>query len=124
MCFSPDRLYCTCNCVFVFVHVPCSNEQLRMMDPENRTPVLRAFCYKQLLNVMLVGGGLFTSSSLAISHTAGPWGLFAVSASGAGFWLVVLLSLRARGAFVGLERASGSTEPGGLSAPLLRGATT
>ena len=51
----------------------CVCVQLRMMDPENRTPVLRAFCYKQLVNVMLVGGGLFTSSSLAISHHAGPW---------------------------------------------------
>ena len=89
------------------------------MDPDNRTPVLRAFCYKQLVNVLLVGGGLFTSSSLTISHAGGAWGLFAVSASGAGFWLAVLLALRAQATVPG--DASSSSQRGGLGAPLLTG---
>jgi hypothetical protein len=49
--------------------LPCAHacRLLRMMDPESRTPVLRAFCYKQLVHVLIVGGGLFSSLSLFIA---------------------------------------------------------
>ena len=108
---------CRCNNADRLAHACHTRSQLRMMDPDNRTPVLRAFCYKQLVNVLLVGGGVFTSSSLTISHTAGAWGLFAVSAGGAVFWFAVLLALRARAA------TSTSSTREGLGAPLLSGAT-
>ena len=45
---------------------------LRMMDPQNRTPVLRAFCYKQLLHVSIVGGGVFTGASPARCRVPAP----------------------------------------------------
>lgn len=91
---------------------------LRMMDPENRTPVLRAFCYKQLVNVMLVGGGIFTSSSLTIAFHAGPWGLFAVSVGAAGFWLAVLIWLTKRH---GVSNATGGGGGDSTAEPLLAG---
>lgn len=111
------------HCATYFIEMrSCSIAQLRMMDPDNRTPVLRAFCYKQLVNVLLVGGGLFTSSSLTISHAGGAWALFAVSASGAGFWLAILLALRAQATILG--DAGSSSQRGGLSATLLNGGTS
>ena len=46
------------------------------------TPVLRAFCYKQLVGVLVVGGGFFSSSSLPIAHHWGPWGLAVAGGAG------------------------------------------
>jgi len=37
---------------------------LRMGDPENKTPVLRQFGYKQIVHVMITGGGLFDAFAL------------------------------------------------------------
>ena len=67
---------------------------IRMMDPDSKTPVLRAFCYKQLVHVMIVGGGVFTSTALPLAHAAGPWGVFGVSGAGVLFWLAILVYFR------------------------------
>ena len=64
---------------------------IRMMDPDSKTPVLTSFCYKQLVHVMIVGGGVFTSTSIPLAHATGPWGLFGVAATGVLFWFGVLL---------------------------------
>ena len=44
--------------------------------------VLRAFCYKQLVHVSIVGGGVFTASSPLLTQSLGPFGLAAVSGGG------------------------------------------
>ena len=46
---------------------------LRMVDPHTDTVLLKAFCYKQIAHVCIVGGGIFTSSSVTILR-AGGWG--------------------------------------------------
>ncbi len=44
---------------------------MRIVDPENDTPALEAFGYKQLLFEPLVGGGLFTAVSAPLVFTFG-----------------------------------------------------
>ncbi|SDI22754.1 glutamate:Na+ symporter, ESS family [Alteribacillus persepolensis] len=39
---------------------------MRVVDPENRSPALNAFGYKQLLFEPIVGGGLFTAASVPL----------------------------------------------------------
>lgn len=46
---------------------------LRMVDPDNVTPALTAFSYKQLLHEPIVGGGLWTASVLPFLASAGLW---------------------------------------------------
>ncbi|CAK0884763.1 unnamed protein product [Prorocentrum cordatum] len=65
---------------------------LRMADPENRTPVLRQFGFKQIVHVMFVGGGAYDASALLIIQMGGVWLLFGISA-------VCLLSCIAAAAF-------------------------
>ena len=36
---------------------------------------MRAFCYKQLVHCSIVGGGVFTASTLQITHHLGAWPL-------------------------------------------------
>jgi len=64
---------------------------LRMMDPDNKTPVLRAFCYKQLIHVSIVGGGAFTVSSLPLVSALGPLALLVAALVAFFGWLLVLL---------------------------------
>jgi glutamate:Na+ symporter, ESS family len=44
---------------------------MRIVDPDNETPALEAFGYKQLLFEPLVGGGLFTAMSAPLAFTFG-----------------------------------------------------
>eukprot|EP00051_Salpingoeca_urceolata_P009821 m.119339 g.119339 ORF g.119339 m.119339 type:complete len:520 (-) comp16464_c0_seq10:40-1599(-) len=62
---------------------------LRMVDPENQTPALAAFSYKQLLHEPVVGGGLWTATVLSFISAAGLWPAVAVSWSAVVFWLCV-----------------------------------
>ena len=48
---------------------------LRMVDPDNKTILLRSFCFKQIFHVMICGGGVFTSTSVIMLETVGPLGV-------------------------------------------------
>jgi len=54
---------------------------LRMADPEQRTPVFKQFGFKQIIHVMIVGGGAFDACALLIVD-AGIWVLLACSVCG------------------------------------------
>ena len=45
---------------------------MRVTDPENKTPALESFGYKQLLFEPAVGGGLFTAASVPLIYQFGP----------------------------------------------------
>ncbi|EGD73561.1 hypothetical protein PTSG_13245 [Salpingoeca rosetta] len=64
---------------------------LRMTDPENQTPALAAFSYKQLLHEPIVGGGLWTASVLPFLKSSGIWPVVGVSCSAVVLWLLVYL---------------------------------
>lgn len=66
---------------------------LRVADPENRSPVLGAFGYKQLLFEPIVGGGLFTAASVALVASFGGWPVLVVTAALCVAWLVLGLRL-------------------------------
>lgn len=63
---------------------------LRMVDPHSDTVLLKAFCYKQIAHVCLVGGGIFTSSSLTILRAGGNWTMFGIALGMVVFWLAIL----------------------------------
>lgn len=69
---------------------------LRMVDPHSDTILLKAFCYKQIAHVCIVGGGLFTSSSVTILRAAGSWTLFGISITMVLVWFGVLYSCSGR----------------------------
>lgn len=62
---------------------------LRMSDPNNMTPAMQAFSYKQLLHAPLVGGGLWTATVLPFIKAAGVWPAFALSTGMVLFWLLL-----------------------------------
>ena len=45
---------------------------MRVADPDNKTPALESFGYKQLLFELFVGGGLFTAASVPLVFQFGP----------------------------------------------------
>ena len=98
---------------------------LRMVDPHSDTVLLEAFCYKQMVHVWLVGGGLFSSSSVTILRAGGAWAMFGVSASVTLIWLGVLyFCCSKRGASARARwggRAAAADTDAGASAPLLHG---
>lgn len=57
---------------------------LRMADPDNRTPVLEQFGFKQVIHASIVGGGVFDALSLQMANRS-VW--FLTGLSGAGFVL-------------------------------------
>eukprot|EP00043_Microstomoeca_roanoka_P012087 m.116065 g.116065 ORF g.116065 m.116065 type:complete len:514 (-) comp15387_c0_seq2:1114-2655(-) len=62
---------------------------LRMTDPENQTPALAAFSYKQLLHEPLVGGGLWTAAVLPFISSAGIWPVAGVASSALLLWFFI-----------------------------------
>ena len=52
---------------------------MRVADPDQMTPALSSFGYKQLLFELLVGGGLFTAASVPLIAQLGPEIMFVVS---------------------------------------------
>jgi len=62
---------------------------LRMCDPESRTPVPRAFSYKQLIHSVFMGGGIWTSLALPLTNSLGLYPMIAICLSVMGIWLLV-----------------------------------
>lgn len=70
---------------------------LRVADPNERSPVLSAFGYKQLLFEPIVGGGLFTAASVPLIAAFGGWPLLGFVGGVTLFWLLLGLRLFAAG---------------------------
>jgi len=62
---------------------------LRVADPENKSPALSAFGYKQLLHEPFMGGGLWTSAAVLLVWKRGGWFVWIVSLIAIAAWLVV-----------------------------------
>ena len=61
----------------------------QMVDPKNKTNVVEAFGYKQLMFEPLMGGGIVTALSMPIIMTVGLPLFTAVCAGIMVFWLLV-----------------------------------
>ncbi|MCR6098679.1 sodium:glutamate symporter [Salipaludibacillus agaradhaerens] len=61
---------------------------MKVADPENKTPALEGFGYKQILFEPFVGGGLFTAASLPLIFQFGPTAILILSAIITLFWLL------------------------------------
>ncbi|SDI58753.1 sodium/glutamate symporter [Natribacillus halophilus] len=65
---------------------------MRIVDPENKSPALKAFGYKQILFEPMVGGGLVTAASIPFIIQFGPIPvLIAVTILMIAFWLLGVL---------------------------------
>jgi len=62
---------------------------LRIIDPDMKTPALKAFSCKQLVTEPFMGGGLVTSLSLPLISAFGNWFMFGLGAGAVAFWLIV-----------------------------------
>ncbi len=61
---------------------------MRVADPSNRSGAMESFGYKQLLFEPVVGGGLFTGSSVALIAAFGPRPLLILTLGLTLFWIV------------------------------------
>ena len=61
---------------------------LRVVDPENKTPALSAFGYKQLLHEPFMGGGLWTSAAVLLVWRLGAWPVLGISVAAVIAWLI------------------------------------
>ena len=66
---------------------------MRIVDPDNETPALEAFGYKQLLFEPLVGGGLFTAMSAPLAFTFGLIPMLIATGVITLIWLVIGLRM-------------------------------
>lgn len=62
---------------------------LRIIDPDMKTPALKAFSCKQLVTEPFMGGGLVTSLSLPLISAFGNWIFFGIGGAAVVFWLIV-----------------------------------
>lgn len=62
---------------------------LRVVDPDMKSPALKAFSCKQLVTEPFMGGGLVTSLSLPLISAFGNWFMFGLGAGFVVFWLIV-----------------------------------
>jgi len=62
---------------------------LRIIDPDMKTPALKAFSCKQLVTEPFMGGGLVTSLSLPLISAFGNWFMFGLGAGAVAFWMIV-----------------------------------
>ncbi|KAJ9459576.1 hypothetical protein DIPPA_32058 [Diplonema papillatum] len=46
---------------------------IRMCDPSSETPVLKAFVYKNAVQALFMGGGLWTATGVMLTRVAGPY---------------------------------------------------
>ncbi len=60
---------------------------MKIADPENKTPALESFGYKQLLFEPVVGGGIFTAASVPLIFQFGPVFVLILAAVFMLFWL-------------------------------------
>lgn len=62
---------------------------MRIADPDNRSPALEGFGYKQLLFEPIVGGGIFTAASVPLIFYFGPLPVLILAAAIMMFWLLL-----------------------------------
>jgi glutamate:Na+ symporter, ESS family len=78
---------------------------MRVADPQNRTGALESFGYKQLLFEPVVGGGLFTATSMVLIFQLGPWWVLGITAGLLAFFLI--FGFTVFGPLAKAERAAG-----------------
>ena len=59
---------------------------LRLVDPSGENPAYSSFALKQLLHEPIMGGGIWTSVALPLTHKIGPWAVFGISIGVCIFW--------------------------------------
>lgn len=62
---------------------------MRIADPDNRSPALEGFGYKQLLFEPIVGGGVFTAASVPLIFYFGPMPMLILTSIIMLFWLLL-----------------------------------
>ena len=60
-----------------------------MVDPQNASPALEAFSYKQLLHEPIVGGGIWTALVVPFVHAVGIWPPTIVACTAILLWALV-----------------------------------
>lgn len=60
---------------------------MKIADPDNRSPALESFGYKQLMFEPVVGGGLFTATSVPLIYNFGPTPVLILTAIVMFFWV-------------------------------------
>ncbi|WP_410508676.1 sodium/glutamate symporter [Methanosarcina hadiensis] len=60
---------------------------MKIADPNNRSPALESFGYKQLMFEPIVGGGLFTATSVPLIYNFGPTPVLILTAIVMLFWV-------------------------------------
>ena len=68
---------------------------MRVADPDNQTPALESFGYKQLMFELFVGGGLFTAAAVPLIFQFGAIAIF-----------ILTLALTLVSIFIGIVRKS------------------
>jgi len=85
---------------------------MRVADPGNRSGAMESFGYKQLLFEPVVGGGLFTGSSVALIAAFGPEPLLLLTLSLTLFWIAFGLVSFGREARANREREAAEARTG------------
>eukprot|EP00755_Sulcionema_specki_P012458 Sspe_Gene.51471::Locus_28571_Transcript_1_1_Confidence_1.000_Length_1763::g.51471::m.51471/K03312/gltS; glutamate:Na+ symporter, ESS family len=67
---------------------------IRMVDPESETPVLKSFVYKNAVQALFMGGGLWTATGVLLTHKIHAWPMFAITAGVTFLWGVLLVYLK------------------------------
>lgn len=62
---------------------------MKVVDPNNRTPALEGFGYKQILFEPLVGGGLFTAAAMPLVAQFGPVAILIFASIVTAFWMLL-----------------------------------
>lgn len=62
---------------------------MKLVDPDNKSPALEGFGYKQLLFEPVVGGGIFTAASVPLIFQFGPFPMLIFSCIIFIFWLCI-----------------------------------
>eukprot|EP01059_Diplonema_ambulator_P031261 TRINITY_DN5684_c0_g3_i1.p1 TRINITY_DN5684_c0_g3~~TRINITY_DN5684_c0_g3_i1.p1 ORF type:complete len:502 (+),score=109.07 TRINITY_DN5684_c0_g3_i1:42-1547(+) len=83
---------------------------IRMCDPESNTPVLKAFVYKNAVQALFMGGGIWTATGVLLVEKAGPIPVMFISGGVTIFWLSLCLYLKAQ-ARKGEQKSADDTTP-------------
>eukprot|EP00755_Sulcionema_specki_P000640 Sspe_Gene.25560::Locus_10308_Transcript_2_2_Confidence_0.500_Length_2165::g.25560::m.25560/K03312/gltS; glutamate:Na+ symporter, ESS family len=62
---------------------------LKLVDPGGTSPAYSAFALKQLLHEPFMGGGIWTSVALPLTHKLGAWPVFGIAVAACVFWVLL-----------------------------------
>eukprot|EP01064_Diplonema_japonicum_P018562 TRINITY_DN27268_c0_g1_i1.p1 TRINITY_DN27268_c0_g1~~TRINITY_DN27268_c0_g1_i1.p1 ORF type:complete len:500 (+),score=73.66 TRINITY_DN27268_c0_g1_i1:44-1543(+) len=67
---------------------------IRMCDPQSQTPVLKAFVYKNAVQALFMGGGLWTALGFLLTEKAGPLVVLFITGGVTLMWLLLCIYLK------------------------------